>query len=112
MRNNTGKKIYYRIVFQTASALSAGSGENRYSDSDFIRNSVGEPFIPGSSLAGIYRSFFTENDAEYYFGADKKEERKQEEDGPGSRVLVYDAKLQERMGISLTLRRLSRELVL
>lgn len=90
MQNNTGEKIYYRIVFQTASALSVGSGENRYSDSDFIRNSVGEPFIPGSSLAGIYRSFFDRNEAEYYFGADKKEEDRAE-----SRILVYDAKLQD-----------------
>lgn len=88
MENSMNKKIYYRIVFQLASALSVGSGENQYSDGDIVRDSAGDPFIPGSSLAGIYRSFLEEKDAEYYFGTAKNEEK-----GAGSRILVYDAKL-------------------
>lgn len=88
MPNNVRKKIYYRITFQLASALSVGSGKNRYSDSDIVRDSSGEPFIPGSSLAGIYRSFFNESDAEYYFGTARNEAG-----GEESRLLVYDAKL-------------------
>lgn len=88
MRNKGKTKIYYRIVFQLASALSVGSGENRYSDGDIVRDSAGEPFIPGSSLAGIYRSFLEKEDADKYFGT-----ARYKEGGAGSRVLVYDAKL-------------------
>lgn len=88
MENNGKKKIYYRIVFRLASALSVGSGENQYSDGDIVRDSAGDPFIPGSSLAGIYRSLLEEKDAEYYFGMARNEE-----EGAGSRMLVYDAKL-------------------
>ncbi len=88
MRNRVKKKIYYRIVFQLASALSVGSGENHYSDGDLVRDSAGEPFIPGSSLAGIYRSFLKEEDAERYF-----ETAKDKEERVGSQVTVYDAKL-------------------
>lgn len=87
-KNNRTKKIYYRIVFQLASALSVGSGENQYSDSDVMRNSIGEPFVPGSSLAGIYRDLLDSRDAENYFGTARGEEQ-----GAESKVLVYDAKL-------------------
>lgn len=88
MENKLNNKTYYRIIFQLASALSVGSGENQYSDGDIVRDSAGEPFIPGSSLAGIYRSFLKEEDAEKYFGT-----ARYGEEGAGSRVLVYDAKL-------------------
>ena len=81
MRNKGKTKIYYRIVFQLASALSVGSGENRYSDGDIVRDSAGEPFIPGSSLAGIYRSFLEKEDADKYFGT-----ARYKEEGEGSRV--------------------------
>lgn len=88
MENRWEKKIYYRIVFRLASALSVGSGENQYSDGDIVRDSVGDPFVPGSSLAGIYRLFLEEKEVEYYFGSARNEEK-----GAGSRMLVYDAKL-------------------
>ena len=81
-------KIYYRITFKLASALSVGSGRNRYSDSDVVRDSAGEPFIPGSSLAGVYRTCLSQKDADYYLGTSRKDES-----GAESRVLVYDAKL-------------------
>ena len=77
------KKIYYRFTFSLASALSVGSGENQYSDSDIVRDSAGDPFIPGSSLAGIYRSMFENKEAEKYFGTALKEDKE-----AGSRILV------------------------
>lgn len=82
------KKIYYRIVFRLASALSVGGGENQYSDGDMIRNSLGEPFVPGSSLAGIYRSLLDAGEAENYFGTAGKSGQ-----DAASKVLVYDARL-------------------
>lgn len=93
MVNRIMKKIYYRIEFTLASAMSVGSGENYYSDSDMIRDSQGYPFIPGSSLAGVYRSILGEETADLYFGPlklDGKDLTERE-----SKVLVYDAKLKE-----------------
>lgn len=87
------RKIYYRIVFRLASALSVGSGENRYSDSDVARDSAGDPFIPGSSLAGLYRSLLPEKEAEAYFGTAKNQDK-----GQGSKLLVYDGKLSQVSG--------------
>lgn len=88
-KNKITKKIYYRITFRLASALSVGSGENQCSDNDIVRDSAGAPFVPGSSLAGIYRSFLSPKDAEDYFGTARNGE-----DGAGSKVLVYDARLR------------------
>lgn len=95
MSDSIGKKIYYRITFRITSALSVGNGENRYSDSDMLRDSAGDPFVPGSSLAGIYRSLLSKEDGEIYFGTAKNEDQ-----GIRSKVLVYDAKLRSRDGAS------------
>ncbi len=89
MNDNKTEKIYYRIIFRLASALSVGSGENRYSDNDLVRDSAGDPFIPGTSLAGIYRSLLEKKDADKYFGTAKNENQ-----GDKSKILVYDAKLR------------------
>lgn len=92
MTNNIVKKIYYRVEFRLASALSVGSGEDQYSDGDIIRDSRGVPFVPGSSLAGIYRSLLKKEDADRYFGPLKLGERRDSD--AESRVAVYDAKLK------------------
>ncbi len=90
-------KIYYRIEFELASALSVGSGENYYSDGDVLRNSAGRPFIPGSSLAGIYRALLPAKEAERYFG-----DRQENDKGIESKVLVYDAQLHDKKGFCHT----------
>ncbi len=92
-KNKIIKKIYYRINFRLASALSVGSGENRYSDGDILRDAAGVPFVPGSSLAGIYRSLLKAEEADYYFGSTRMLEQSAD-----SRVLVYDAKIRDRDG--------------
>lgn len=94
--NKIKGKIYCRITFCLASALSVGSGENRHSDSDVVRDSAGDPFIPGSSLAGIYRSLLEPADAGRYLGTGKHEDT-----GAGSKVVVYDARLRGEKGRSL-----------
>lgn len=83
-------KIYYRITFRLASALSVGSGEERYSDNDIVRDAAGAPFIPGSTLAGIYRSLPGMAVAEEYLGGIRNGEC-----GASSKVLVYDAKIRD-----------------
>ena len=54
------RKIY-RLDISLNSPLAIGSGENASTDSDVIVDSVGKPFIPASSLAGVLRSYVTQN---------------------------------------------------
>lgn len=92
-------KKYYRITFTLASPLSIGCGEDRLTDSDIVRDSRGLPYIPGTSLAGVYRNLFSGDEADKYFGRRLTEERIQEAENSGenllteSSVLVYDAQI-------------------
>lgn len=97
------KKKYYKITFELASPLAVGSGNNQYTDKDIVKNSKGNPYIPGSALAGINRSIF-ENDKELvnkYFGMIPKfneidkvnETKKQLKTAKDSRIIFYDANM-------------------
>ena len=72
MSEHISKKIYYRIEFELLSAMNIGSGDNRFSDKDVIKNSRGIPYIPGTSIAGVYREYINKNYADIscndYFG--------------------------------------------
>ncbi len=80
-------KRYYRIEFKLASALSVGNGKNDNSDKDILRGSDGRPYIPGTSLAGVYRSLIVDEVADKYFGyvVINSSEAKD------SKIKVYDA---------------------
>lgn len=78
-------KKYYRIIFKLTSPLSVGSGESNITDSDIILDSRGVPYIPGTALAGVYRTLFEEACANRYFGVDLTE----------SKVVVYDATIRD-----------------
>lgn len=92
------KKIYYKVRFQLTSPLSLGSGENINTDKDLLRDSAGRPFIPGSSLAGIYRHIYekshTKDQTDKIFGkVDIATEYNQQVDAVKSTINVYDAVL-------------------
>lgn len=63
MKNLIRKRCYYAAEIILHSPLSISSGMNEYTDSDVLVNGEGEPFVPGTSLAGAMRG---------YLGADKK----------------------------------------
>lgn len=65
MSNPIVSRKYYALKVELVSPLSISNGQNYYTDSDIMRNSKGEVFIPGTSLAGAFRS---------YLGDDKKQE--------------------------------------
>lgn len=94
-------KYYYRIIFELVSPISIGCGESEESDSDLLLDSRGYPYIPGSSLAGVYRSLFSDDTADRYFGADltvervKDSGRKSANQLTESKVSVYDAVLSD-----------------
>lgn len=81
------KKKYYRIVFKTISPLSVGSGENEITDKDVMLDSLGQPYIPGTAMAGVYRSLLPEDKANEYFGKLLYKDNDINE----SQVIVYDA---------------------
>lgn len=78
------KKKYLRITFRLASPLRLGSGENKDTDNDILKDVAGVPYIPGSSLAGIYRNMFSDMDRTKYFGDILNNQN-------SSRVKVFDA---------------------
>lgn len=91
------KKIYYKIKFSNISALSIGSGENVFSDKDVIRNVLGKPYIPGSSLAGVYRTMFNVDEQNRYFGSLKSGDI----DRQNSKIIIYDANIMGNYKISI-----------
>ncbi len=48
---------YISIMVKLVSPISISNGENENTDSDIMLNGKGEFFIPGSSLAGAFRSY-------------------------------------------------------
>lgn len=49
------RHVYYRIEMQLVSSLSIGSGRNELTDHDVVRRKDGQPYIPASSIAGVFR---------------------------------------------------------
>lgn len=98
-KEKTRIKKYYRITFEIISPLSIGNGENEMTDNDIILDSRGIPYIPGSALAGVYRSLFEKRTADRYFGKEMTEEliKKMTEEEKNllteSRIVVYDAEI-------------------
>ena len=80
-------KRYYEYVLELVSPLSLGSGLNRNSDSDVLRDGKGRPFIPATSIAGVLASRLNDDDKKRLFGSDKGG------DFTDSKVIFYDAVL-------------------
>ena len=57
MSNPIVSRKYYALKVELVSPLSISNGQNYYTDSDIMRNSKGEVFIPGTSLAGARKVF-------------------------------------------------------
>lgn len=56
------KKIYYKIDITLLSPLSIGSGTNAQTDKDVIVDSLGNPFIPATAIAGVLRNYVAKKD--------------------------------------------------
>lgn len=52
-------KIYYYIRMKLLSPISVGNGDDFLTDHDCIKNSKGIPFIPGSTLAGVFLHYLS-----------------------------------------------------
>ncbi len=60
MAENTIEKVYIKLILTTKSPFSVCSGMDEFSDKDIIKRGD-EPFIPGSTLAGVFRNYIKMN---------------------------------------------------
>lgn len=87
--NRIVKRIYYAAEISLRSPLALSCGESETTDMDVLRNSRGEVFIPGTSIAGAFRNYLQRSrDKEGSFGFSKGE------DGRMSSVYISDIYLQ------------------
>ena len=95
MTDKVESKKYCRITFKLKSPLAVGSGEGKFTDKDVIRYSNNEPYVPGSSLAGVYLNELQQDcnksELDKYFGFVKKGSG----EANSSKVLIYDAILKK-----------------
>ena len=68
------EKMYYLIKFKLESPLSIGNGVAELTDHDLIRDSKGIPFIPATSLAGVF-SHYLEKEYKGIFAPSKNDEK-------------------------------------
>ena len=87
--------IALKGILTAKTAFMVGSGDDEGSDSDILRTGDGEVFIPGTSLAGICRSYLEESnksiDIDNIFGTIKNKEEKE------SGIIFYDAFATEKV---------------
>lgn len=60
------KKKVYRVELKFVSPVCVSSGQEGMTDSDVIRDYDGNPFIPGTSLAGAFRDYVTSGENELF----------------------------------------------
>ena len=92
-------KKYAYIKFILESPLSIGCGVAEETDKDVLRDSKGNPYIPASSIAGVYRSFFNEKEKISLFGDIRRDGVKEDENKDyttkESKLIIYDAVLAD-----------------
>lgn len=83
------KKTIYAIKVRFCSPISVSSGRDEFTDSDVMRNLDGDPFVPGSALAGACRNYLDLlKDQDGFMGYAK------DNDGAMSRLLFTDMEIQ------------------
>lgn len=100
MSENFPVKFILKGVLKLVSPMSIGSGEHSNSDSDVLLDRHGNPFIPATSINGVVRSFFRENnwDDDYFFGFCRKNTTNQ------SKICFYDLHLSKNQTGEIALR--------
>lgn len=90
------KHTYYRLMLKLASPLALGSGKNDLSDHDCVRHNNGSPFIPASSIAGVFRHYFDKDITlqKALFGSIENGIKQ-------SGVIFYDAELRNKSVLSI-----------
>ena len=85
------QKIYYKLTFSQTAPLRISNGDDENTDSDLMLDSRGMPFIPGSSIAGVLRTFVPLCEGDELLGYIGKDGKVQRE----SSVLISNAVLPD-----------------
>lgn len=94
--NKIVKRSYYAVEISLRSPLALSGGENETTDMDVLRNSKGEAFIPGTSIAGAFRNYLQKGKQEdCSFGFSRGEE------GRMSSVCISDIYFDKKPVISV-----------
>lgn len=94
--NKIVKRSYYAVKISLRSPLALSGGENETTDMDVLRNSRGEAFIPGTSIAGAFRNYLQkgkQEDCSFGFSRGK--------DGRMSSVCISDLYFDKKPVISV-----------
>lgn len=78
--------IYYQCRFYQTAPLRIGAGESEDSDSDVMTDIHDVPFIPGSAIAGVLRTYFSDIEAEWLFGVIREKTPAELKKGQGERT--------------------------
>lgn len=90
------KKILIGVLLQLIEPMCVSGGEASHSDKDVILDGAGNPFIPGTSLAGAARSYLgLKKDQKGMFGFAKKNGTGSAKDGSMSALIISDIRLEE-----------------
>lgn len=60
--NKIQQRYYFAVNLELASPLSVANGEDRYTDADVVRSAGGEVFLPGTSIAGVFRAYMDQKE--------------------------------------------------
>ena len=107
-------KIVFSGVLENITPLIIGCGDDSETDSDVLKNYDGNPYIGGSSFAGILRHHF-ENYYKNFFNIDKYFGYSVNDEGNGSKIFFSDitlkneAKIQIRDGIKVNKRGIAED---
>ena len=93
-------RLIARVTIEAATPLAIGSGKKSIlTDATINRDANDLPFIPGTTLAGLIRHAINEELADRLMGfIKKKNDKKDEYEVEGSRLIVTEAKLLNRKG--------------
>lgn len=96
------EKIYYLIEIENTSPLSIGGGIDDVTDSDILKDSEGNPFIPATTLAGVMLHYLnTEEQKVFVPKIAIKANNKTKEINVLSPFFVSDAQITKNTGVSI-----------
>lgn len=97
------KKRYLKMNIRLSSSMSIGSGENANTDHDILVNALGNPYIPGSAVAGVTRhalqeaSLFNDDQDKKVFGyvvINTEAKEANDDNAWESQIITYDVQLK------------------
>ena len=84
------ERYYIAINLELRSPLSVANGDDRYTDADVVRSADGEVFLPGTSIAGVFRAYMDQKEKSNAIMGFSEEEK-----GRMSALFIRDAYFEQ-----------------